>query len=288
MGQTQILSEEETSMGLGAYSVLRYTDDVGDQRINLGVFVWHPVDGYRCRLSPSLDRVQAIDPRIALTPLRRQIGTIKETLTTSQNRDALDDLCKTFRRGLVVSSPYPARIVSADETVERLYGLVVSPVHEIRRASSQKNFERSLKKTIEVSLAAGWRKARIQQIAHRNIDRIPINIGLRTQLSPSGPCTLWHPLSFQSESRPETHMAVAKSTILDILKTRTVDQYRHDRQIVAVLAPKARAAAMMDDVVTSLRSAADQVLVTNDNDETLMARVQEGLRASDGSKRKGA
>ena len=275
-------------MGLGAYSVLRYTDEVGDQRINLGVCVWHPVDGYRCRFSPSLHRVQAIDPRIALTPLRRQIGTIKETLTTSQNRNTLDDLCKTFRHGLVVSSPYPARIVSADETVERLYGLVVSPVQEIRRASSQKNFERSLKKTIEVSLTAGWPKARMQQIACRNIDRIPINIGLRTQLGPSGPGTLWHPLSFQSESRPEAHMVVAKSTILDILKTRTVDQYRRDRQIVAVLAPRARTAAMMDDVVASLRSAGDHVLVTNDNDETLMARVQEGLRASDGSKRKSA
>ena len=83
-------------------------------------------------------------------------------------------------------------------------------------------------------------------------------------------------------------MVVAKSTILDILKTRTVDQYRRDRQIVAVLAPRARTAAMMDDVVASIRSAGDHVLVTNDNDETLMARVQEGLRASDGSKRKSA
>ena len=65
-------------MGLGAYSVVRYADDLSDQRINLGVFVWHPVDGYRCRFSPALDRVQAIDPRIAIIPLRKQLEELRK------------------------------------------------------------------------------------------------------------------------------------------------------------------------------------------------------------------
>jgi Protein of unknown function (DUF3037) len=264
-------------MGLGAYSVVRYTDDLSDQRINLGVFVWHPVDGYRCRLSPALDRVQAIDPRVAITPLRRQLEGIKESLTSAkpENKNILDELCQTFRHGLVVSSPYPAKICSADETLERLYHLVVSPVNEIRRASSQKMFENSLRKTLEATLA-GWPKGRFHQLGSKNIDGIHINIGLRTQIGHAGPAALWHPISLQSENRPEIQLATAKATILDIIKTRVLEAYKRDTQFVAVLAPRTKSSTRMDDVVGSLEAVADEVLVAKDN-ETLLAHVNAGL-----------
>ena len=169
-------------MGLGAYSVVRYSDDLGDQRINLGVLVWHPVDGYRCRLSPAVDRVQAIDPRITVRPLKRQLEDIKESIANAPpaGRDLLDELCRTFKYGLVISSPYPAKISSVDETLNRLYDLLVSPIPEIRRASSQRVFENSLKKTIEVSLQTGWPKGRLQQLGTKTIKGIPVNIGMRT------------------------------------------------------------------------------------------------------------
>jgi hypothetical protein len=41
-------------MPLGAYSVIRFSNNLNDQRVNLGVVVWHPLDGLRLRLSPSL------------------------------------------------------------------------------------------------------------------------------------------------------------------------------------------------------------------------------------------
>lgn len=50
-------------MLLGAYSVVRYSDCVSDQRINLGVMVWHPLEGFARRFSPHLDRARAVDPQ---------------------------------------------------------------------------------------------------------------------------------------------------------------------------------------------------------------------------------
>jgi hypothetical protein len=217
---------------------------------------------------------------VAITPLKRQLEEMKEALASAkpQGKDALEELCRVFRHGLVVSSPYPAKISDADEMLNRLYGLVVSPVPEIRRASSQKMFEHSLKKALEAFVHAGWPKARIQEIGRRNVGGILINIGLRTQISQTV-AALWHPISLQSESKPEAQLATAKATILDIIQTRTrVEQYKTDRQYVAVLAPRAKSARGMDDIVGSLKAAADQVLIANDN-ETLMAQVQYRLQA---------
>jgi hypothetical protein len=166
-------------MGLGAYSVVRYADDLSDQRINLGVLLWHPVDGFRCRFSSSVDRVQAIDPRVTVKPIKKQLDDIKDKVTSAppREKELLVSLCNTFRYGLVISSPYPARISSADETLDRLYDLLVSPVPEIRRASSQRIFEGSLKKTIETSMQTEWPDGRVEQLGSESVKGIPINIG---------------------------------------------------------------------------------------------------------------
>jgi hypothetical protein len=266
-------------MGLGAYSVVRYADDLSDQRINLGVVVWHPVDGYRCRLSPAVDRVQAIDPRITVKPLKRQLDDIKESVHAAPptEKGLLNALCMNFKHGLVISCPYPAKISSADETLERLYDLLVSPVPEIRRASSQRAFEASLKRTIEVFLSE-WPKSRCQNIGVKNIKGVPVNVGIRSQLIHTGPGALWHPLSLQSEARAEVQLTSAKSTVLDIIKSREIDQFKRDKQYVAVLAPRAKAASSLDDVVSCLKHAADEVYVGNDN-VVLAASVQRGLSA---------
>lgn len=265
----------EPRMGLGAYSVVRYADDLGDQRLNLGVLVWHPVDGYRCRMSPAVDRVQAIDPRITIKPLKRQLEEIKESVSRAapSQRELLDDLCQNFRHGLVISCPYPARISSAEETLERLYGLLVSPVPEFRRASSQRVFEGNVKKAVE----AVWPKARIQQLGTKTIKGIPVNMGMRTQIQ-GGRAALWHSLSFQAEARPEGQMTSAKATVLDIFQSREIDAYSRDRQYVALQAPRAKSAVMFGEVVSCLRHAADEVYVAND-EVSLLDAVQRGMRA---------
>jgi len=140
-------------------------------------------------------------------------------------------------------------------------------------------FENSLKKTLEASLHAGWPKGRFQQLGRKNVHGIPINIGIRTQISQTGPAALWHPISLQSENRPEAQLATAKATALDIIQTRAaLDQYKKDKQFVAVLSPRVRSAGRMDEIVSSLKAVADQVMTANDN-EALVVRVQEALRS---------
>jgi hypothetical protein len=268
-------------MGLGAYSVVRYADDLSDQRINLGVLLWHPNDGFRCRFSSSVDRVQAIDPRITVRPLKKQLDDIKVRLTTApqKEKELLDFLCSSFRYGLVISSPYPARISSADEMLNHLFDLLVSPVPEIRRASSQRAFESHLKKTIETSIHTEWPKARVQQVGRRNVKGIPIDFGTRTQIA--NRAALWHPLSLQSETRSDAQLASAKSTVLDIFTARTVDQYRRDKQYVALQAPRTRADSKLGEIVDCLEHAADKVFIAND-DAALMSIVHQGLRSLQG------
>src|SRR2546427_11125278 len=133
-------------MALGAYSVIRYSNHLNDQRVNLGVLVWHPFDGFRYRFSPSLDRVQAVDPRVPLTPLKKQLENIASELQAqSANKETLVRLSHWFKEGLEVVPPYPAQIQSADEMTEHLYQMLVSPTTEIRRASTQQQFERGVR-----------------------------------------------------------------------------------------------------------------------------------------------
>jgi Protein of unknown function (DUF3037) len=272
-------------MGLGAYSVVRYADDLADQRVNLGVIVWHPIDGYRCRLSPSVDKAQAIDPRLTIGSLKRQLEGIKEQISSSFTADKvlLDQLARDFRHGLVVSSPYPAKISSADEALDRLYELLVSPTAEIRRAGSQKQFASSLKKVIETSLQSGWPRGRIQELGVLHVGGIPVNVGMRTMLTQSSRAALWHPLSFQSETKPEAQLATAKATVLDIFKTREIDTYTRDKQYVAVQSPKTKSSAKFGEVISCLKHGADRVFVANDS-ITLMSYVQQGLRALEDGK----
>jgi len=223
--------------------------------------------------------VQAIDPRITVQPLKRQLEEIRETVTHAPagEKDLLIDLGKNFRHGLVISSPYPAKISSVDETLERLYDLLVSPVPEIRRASSQRVFANRLQRTIEASLE-GWPRGRVQNIGTKNVKGIPVNVGIRTQLSQTGRAALWHPLSLQSEAKPEAHLVSAKSIILDIFKSHEIEHYKRDIQYVAVQAPRAKSASKFGEVISCLKHAADSVFVATD-DITLVDRVQRGLRA---------
>jgi hypothetical protein len=118
----------------------------------------------------------------------------------------------------------------------------------------------------------------LQQVGTKHVKGIPINIGMRTQVTRSGGAALWHPLSLQSEAKPELQLASAKATVLDIFKTQEIEQYRRDKQYVAVQAPRAKSAVKFGDVISCLEHAADEVFATND-EVTLVNRVQQGLRA---------
>ena len=128
-------------MPVGAYSVVRFSNNASDQRVNVGVLVWHPLEGVRFKFSPSLERIQAIDPRVSISSVRDQLEVIRSELTVPNAAEGpvtLNRLSSWFRNGVEVSTPYPAKIASTDELLDRLYETLVYPVPEILRASSQR------------------------------------------------------------------------------------------------------------------------------------------------------
>lgn len=246
-------------MALGAYSLVRFTDNVSDQRLNLGIIVWHPVAGLKFRISPSVDRVHAIDPTILIQPLRAQLDVIKEQLSEATGQDVLTQLSNIYKEGLEVASPYPARIQSADETLERLYQALVSPVPEIRRAGSQQQFASRVKSSLKQ--VAAVHAAQFEDIGVKRFGRLVVNVGLRTIADHRK--LLWHALSLQSVDQPERQLAVAKATAMDIDYLENAPDYKGHTHYVTVQAPKARASERVKDAVAWLENAAEKVWVVD-------------------------
>jgi len=251
-------------MTLGSYSIIRFCNNLNDQRINLGVIVWHPTDGFKFRISSSLDRVHAVDPRIHIQPLRAQLDSITAELeaASSQGQAALSALSRWLREGLAVSSPYPARIQSAEDTLERLYSMLVSPVEEIRRASSQSQFESRVKSILLNALPKDRGKCRA--IGVRKIDGLKVRVGIETILGSRK--ALWQPLSLQALTQADKQIAFAKATAMDITVLRASPEYRGYRQYVALQEPKPGASEHLKDALAWLQARADQVFHVRDID----------------------
>jgi hypothetical protein len=250
-------------MALGSYSVVRYSNHLNDQRINLGVLVWHPIDGVRCRFSPSLDRVHAVDPRVSLTPLKKQLDAIAgELQTQASGKERLAELSRWFKEGLEVAYPYPAQIQSADETVEHLYQTLVSPLPEIRRASTQYQFERKVRSALrEVAKA---HNVKCEEIGTRKFGHVVVNVGVRTVAADHK--TLWRALSLQAHDHPDRQVAFAKATAMDIRVVRDSEHYKSHRHYVTLQGPKRSAMAGLADSRAWLDTVADKVFVIESAD----------------------
>ncbi|OLC67381.1 MAG: hypothetical protein AUH69_04405 [Actinobacteria bacterium 13_1_40CM_4_65_12] len=244
-------------MALGSYSIIRYSNNLNDQRVNLGVLVWHPFDGFRLRLSPSLDRVQAIDPRVALTPLKKQLVDITNQLQApSANKETLTKLAHLFKEGLEIVQPYPAQIQSVDEMTEHLYQMLVSPVPEIRRASTQLQFEKSVRSAL-MAAAKKLPKVKCEDIGPRKIGHLIVNVGVRTVADDSK--ALWRALSLQAHDHVDRQLAFAKATAMDINVVKSDAHYKNHRQYVTLQGPKPSSVAGLRDSMAWLDSVADEV-----------------------------
>lgn len=268
-------------MALGAYSIVRYSDHLSDQRVNLGVLVWHPLDGFAFRFTPSFDRIKAVDPRVHVEPMRQQVEIIKAQLggTSHFGSDVLKQLSREFKEGLEVTAPYPAKIRGMDEIVEHLYLRLVSPVEEFRRASTQKKFSQSFVRTLAASMKDLVKdpSTHIKSIGTRRISGLPVDVGIRATMK--GYKALWRTISFQSQDKPDLQLAGAKSAAMDISVLREQADYRDDKQFVALQPPKVRASERFKDSLAWLEKYADKVYVVSDS-ETFSAELRADLRAA--------
>jgi hypothetical protein len=262
-------------MPLGAYSVIRFTNDLNDQRINLGVIVWHPRDGFSIRWSRALDRVHAVDPTAALQPVKGHLARIEEELKVAgRGLETLAELARSFKEGLAVGAAYPARIHSLEETVDRLYRSLVAPVAEIRRASSQHTFEARVKGALmNVGRVA---HAEFKDMGTRRVDGLSVNAGLRTVRSQRR--LLWRALSLQAHDHPDRQLAFAKATSLDIEAIKDLGEFRGYKHYVALQSPKPTASEYIGESVSWLKRSADEVLVVRDAD-ALPSLVEKALAA---------
>lgn len=259
-------------MPLGSYSIVRYSNNLNDQRVNIGVLLWHPHEGFKFRVG-DVARVQAIDPRILVRPLKSQVATITDGLAAVGSGSGTEwfvHLASIYKEGLEVSQPYPARIQSADETLENLYRQLVMPVPEIRRASSQWQYTNRVKK--HLTRLTRLHSLKLDEIGVRKVGGLVVNVGIRT--SSKNTRALWHALSLQSEDNPMKQLALAKATTADIDWLRKSADYVSDQHMVTLEPPKPAAMEGYRDCVAWLKSQSDGFVVEGrDSIETAFDKV---------------
>lgn len=220
-------------MAIGAYSIVRYVDSLNDQRINLGVIAFHPVDGYVYKHLDSLARLRAVDDSIDTDAVESQLGEIG-AIRTETSRRALDLLCKEYRHAVVITEPYPARISSANAVLERLFDRLVTSGGTRSKDSHQKTFEASVYKTLQ-ALSKSL-NVQVKRLGKDQLNGVSVNLGIHTA-GRSG-SALWHPLSLEAKSSPSARIERAKSTAMDALAIKNKHKtYASERQIIAVQTP---------------------------------------------------
>src|SRR5260370_14567872 len=251
-------------MPLGAYSLVRYSNNLNDQRVNLGILVWHPADGFAQRFSPSLDKAQAVDPRVRISPLKKQLDIIKGILSgqPAEGLEIFKSLSQQFREGLEVTPPYPARFHSLPELLDQLYEKLVSPVEEFARASTQKQFENRVKAALNSALGKVNAKAKCEVIGPRQINGVSVDAGIRTTLRNKS--ALWHALSLHSQERTIEQITAAKATAMEILTIRQLKHLKNARHMVILQPPKPKAAEHLSESIAWLRHEADEVIPVGD------------------------
>lgn len=220
-------------MAIGAYSIVRYVDSLNDQRINLGVIAFHPLDGYVYKHLDSLARLRAVDDSIDTDAVEAQLGEIG-AIRTETSRHALDRLRNEYRHAVVITEPYPARVSSANAVLERLFDRLVTSGGTRPKDSHQRTFEHSIYKSLQ-TMSKGM-NIHVKRLGKDQLNGVSVNLGIHT--SGRSGSALWHPLSLEAKSSPSARIERAKSVAMDALAIKKKHKtYAHERQIIAVQTP---------------------------------------------------
>jgi hypothetical protein len=261
-------------MPLGAYAVVRYTDDVRDERLNLGVLVWHPSDGFEVRFLKSFERVLAIAPNIRLRAIKKTVQDIISRLNeTNQGRLTLEALSSEFRHGLQVSGTYPARLHSLGATADRLYSLLVEPP-EAPKDGDTVPFELKLSTSLKDEVCAV--DGEFEELGKRKINGATVDLGFRTRVG--GSEMLWRGVSLRTNGRDD-QIARAKATVVDILRQRTIAEFAGKPNIVTVEMPRKPHPSTIHECREQIGSTGAE-LIEVDDPGSLPLRVRDRLRVA--------
>jgi hypothetical protein len=220
-------------MALGAYSVVRYSDNFRDERVNVGVVVWHPNSGFEWKFVPTLERIKAINPSVKPMAVRKQIRMVEDRLREAGNgKETLDELSSWLKDGLEFCKPNPARMTAASETTTRLYDMLVPPPGE--HQSREIDFDSRMESTLQEELMRIAPQSRMETIGERWVAGVKVNVGLHTHVRNSD--LLWRTVSMRARAHAD-QIARAKSAVMDILKIRGIAEYANYQHVVAIDSP---------------------------------------------------
>jgi hypothetical protein len=236
-------------MSRGFYSIVRYSNNLNDQRVNLGVLIWHPTDGCRLRIAPTLGRVHAVNADADLDEIGEQLDHLaKEVASCNKIRsDFLAELASRYREGLEVSKPFPARMYSLSAVSEKLFDMLITPKAESRRPRVQ--FQQNLRDVIkDVVQNASNSNLHYEELGKQRLNGVTVDLGVQVILDNRK--SLWHALALGHSS--QSQVAKAKATAMEIVTIRSdMPAYADATQYVAVQAV---------NLVTSHREAAEEWL----------------------------
>lgn len=224
-------------MALGAYSVVRFSDSMRDERVNLGVIVWHPQQGFAHQIPNTLQRAKAVDSRLDIHDIRSQIAFVKAELESSEGdgRETLSRLSKVLREGFQITAPYPTRLSGVHECADHLFRLYVAPDQAMEVAHDE---DVPVEVAFDTSLNRVARRidphAQVVEMGYRHILHVRVNIGTRTTVRNRN--LLWRTVLLDVR-RAEDQVARAKSAAMDIVKIKGLGEFQGHGHAVAVRAP---------------------------------------------------
>ena len=268
------------SAELGQYSTVSYVHALRNERINLGVLVWHPIKGQAIQFARNLGRVKAVDEDASLARVRSELDHIKEVMQnwSKEVESPLEYLKGAFRHNIVVSPPLNARIQDPKFTLERLYSSLMSP-EPFQHASSTTQFRRSF--AAQMRSAVGSHGFQILDSDYMEKDTFkPVQIAIWYQ-GPHKDNNVWRAYSFGSLDSEERQLTAAKALHAENEDIRILDKYGDMNLNLAVHLPKPAARSAWDEVLEWLRRTTDRVEPFVDN-KSIPAKISELVASTKG------
>jgi hypothetical protein len=233
-------------MAIGAYSVVRFADSMRDERVNLGVIVWHPHQGFSWIIPKSLDRAKAVNPLLDSRDIKSQIAYLRDQLETKtvDGLAMLTDLSKTLSDGFQVSAPYPTRLSGVKECADHLFQLLVAKVEYSDNlvAPEMPVRERLVSDLRSVSFGIDH-NAIVQEMGERHIANVRVNLGIRTSVARHD--LLWRMVSLATNS--DDRISRAKAAAMDIVKIRGLGEFGSFGHAIAAHSPKKDSGESFDE-----------------------------------------
>jgi hypothetical protein len=234
---------------IGCYSVVRYSDSLSDQRVNLGILLWHPLEGYQQCFLRNLDCVTAIAPKTELQNLKYQLNVIEQQIVANHKEGTakFTELSDWFRDGLEVTPPYPAKFEDLHSALHRLrtallpqlavsqdLALAEQPRLPALLSPTTHRFEKTVFREIEYAARSRSYDAAVMQV--QKIGKLPVDPGLRTIAGRHK--ALWRALSFRRNQKQKSQVSEARNVAMEFLVLSEAPEFKHHRRFVVVQAKR--------------------------------------------------